>query len=358
MRVQAETSVPPGWDERLASAGREGTFLQTSHWADLVRDVDRVTPIFLTVQDGAAVVGTALVLHRRPFDRSTRRVVRSPAAVVHGTHRGWLDFSAGPVVYVPDRAAAVTQAVLDWIENTSRSRGFTRAATGGFAPTSASVSRPELDSVFVRFGYRVSTWATYLTDLSGDEEQLWMRIDQSARKAVKKAQREGAVVEEVRTWEAYESQYARTYNACERRDGRVETPMWVFDKFWHHPARRFYRYYVAVDPTGTVLGTLGMFLYAGTATEINSSLTSAAFESKTPAQDLLHWRVLLDARAADCHTFDLAGVNPAPGTPKEAGIRRFKEKWGGDYMEFSRHEREFPTWIARLARLTRSVVGR
>ena len=44
-------------------------------------------------------------------------------------------------------------------------------------------------------------------------------------------------------------------------------------------------------------------------------------------------------RDKGCTLFDLAGVAPEPANQKEAGIRRFKEKWGGKYVEYSRFEK-------------------
>ena len=46
--------------------------------------------------------------------------------------------------------------------------------------------------------------------------------------------------------------------------------------------------------------------------------------------------MLFHKRAGDRY-FNLAGYSPAPANEKEAGIRRFKEKWGGD-------ERSVPTF--------------
>ncbi len=36
----------------------------------------------------------------------------------------------------------------------------------------------------------------------------------------------------------------------------------------------------------------------------------------------------------------MAGINPAPDDPKEAGIKRFKEKWGGRKVAFGIFTRE------------------
>jgi lipid II:glycine glycyltransferase (peptidoglycan interpeptide bridge formation enzyme) len=85
-----------------------------------------------------------------------------------------------------------------------------------------------------------------------------------------------------------------------------------------------------------------MYMFNGVATEIASALSPQAFTQKIPAQDILHWEMLLEAKKAGCHTFDMAGVNPNSSNPKEAGIRRFKEKWGGRYVEYQTFEKQLP----------------
>lgn len=77
-----------------------------------------------------------------------------------------------------------------------------------------------------------------------------------------------------------------------------------------------------------------MYIFNGVATEIASGTMPLAYELKLPAQDLLHWEMMLEAKRLGAHTFDLAGVAPLPRNSKEEGIRRFKEKWGGRYVEY------------------------
>jgi lipid II:glycine glycyltransferase (peptidoglycan interpeptide bridge formation enzyme) len=75
-----------------------------------------------------------------------------------------------------------------------------------------------------------------------------------------------------------------------------------------------------------------------------------AQQEKIPAQDLLHWELMLRSRQLGCRAFDLAGISPDPATPKEVGIRRFKEKWGGEYVEYYTFERNVVPFSKQLLR--------
>ncbi len=86
-----------------------------------------------------------------------------------------------------------------------------------------------------------------------------------------------------------------------------------------------------------------------------SVVTEFGRTSKQPAQDLLHWEDFSNHKAAGDTTFNLAGFNPAPTDAKEAGIRRFKEKWGGRIVEVPQFEREKAPLRTRLARRARAA---
>jgi lipid II:glycine glycyltransferase (peptidoglycan interpeptide bridge formation enzyme) len=101
-----------------------------------------------------------------------------------------------------------------------------------------------------------------------------------------------------------------------------------------------------------------MYVFNGVATETASALTAHAYSQKIPAQDLLHWEMMLEAKRMGCHTFNLAGVSPNPIDPKSEGIRRFKEKWGGTFFEYTRFERTRGGGLASLRRVLRKEVDR
>ena len=52
-------------------------------------------------------------------------------------------------------------------------------------------------------------------------------------------------------------------------------------------------------------------------------------EEKLYSQDLLRWKIIEWAKQNNCRYYDLSGVQISNRTPKEDGIFRNKEKWGG-----------------------------
>lgn len=337
---------PADWETWLAAAGREAGFCQSGLWARILRGVDEAEPVWLTAQGpGGAPAGRLLCVVQRPFDRALRRRLtvlealrRASPTVLH-----WLD---GPVVPDPREAAPVIGALLDAAEALARNRGVHRISGSSGPHTGAALADAAVREEFLRRGYRATPWATLLADLSPDEEAMFKAVDHSVRKAVKKCERSGVRVREVQGLDDFTRSYYEPYRAAEEAHGRAVNPPYVAEVSFREDTERRYRYFVAETAEGEVLATLGMYLFNGVATEVASLLTAAAYERKLPAQDLLHWEMFRAAKAAGCHTFDLAGVAPNPANPKEAGIRHFKEKWGGRYVGYETWDKPLGLWRA------------
>ena len=119
---------------------------------------------------------------------------------------------------------------------------------------------------------------------------------------------------------------------------------------WNIDGGRHYRFFVAQDANGRVLATLGSYRFNRLATEIMSHRTDASFEENLPAQDLLHWHMFKAHKSAGDRWFNLAGYSPDPGNHKEAGIRRFKKKWGGREVSVSKYYKYIPSISQRAWR--------
>ena len=55
---------------------------------------------------------------------------------------------------------------------------------------------------------------------------------------------------------------------------------------------------------------------------------------KLYSQDLIKWNIIEWGIENKMNYYDLAGFNPQPISKKEEGIKRYKEKWGGERRNF------------------------
>jgi len=125
---------------------------------------------------------------------------------------------------------------------------------------------------------------------------------------------------------------------------------------WQSTQCNYYNYFIAKDKAGVVLAVLGTYHYNGMVTEIASHRTKASYGVNLPVQDLLHWEIMKFHKARGDQYFDLAGYSPDPQTPKEQGIRAFKEKWGGREINISTYTKDLsPLWF-RIARKIKNLI--
>ena len=364
--IQYGESPEQIWDEWLNVAATEAGLGQSTYWARVIQRVDQAQPIFLSTEIEKKTVGQLLLFHKPPFDRQTRQRIGDRSTLWRDQPDS-LEFLDGPVLNSPENARAVLKDFLKWIEHYALTHGIGVIRSNGFAISSRVSLSPAIGKTFERFGYKSSKWATLLVDLTDSKENLWRRLDYAARKCIKKCARAGVIVRKIVDCQDYADNFQEPYAASKVAQGLTASPLYVQQIMFEEDVKGYNAYFVAESQDRQVLATLGLYIFNGVATEMASALTPAAHDLKISAQDLLHWEIIKYAKANGCHSFNLAGIAPEPGDAKEAGIRRFKQKWGGRYVEYSRYEKVMPGWRAwnrtrtmaeRVAGIGRIVIGR
>lgn len=367
--VYHQNLPPEKWDSHLSLAEREAGLCQSTYWAEVIAIVDRAEPLFLEVfRDGCGAgeppAAMLLAFLKTPWDRRKKRRTGRLKDILLRRSSQWLEWYDGPVILTHDRGTALKalEELLQWLNGFAAAHRLSRISSHGFSHAGRWLDSEEAAGCFSRSGYALTKWASFLVDLTPSQEDIWSSLGHAARKAVKKAQRIGLTITRMESFQQYEALFFKSYNDSERYHRRAEMPLHVAQTSWERDLHHYYSYHVATDSSGAIWGTLGMYIFNNVATEIASSLSPRALSEKVPAQDLLHWELICEAKRRGCHTFDLAGVSPSPADDKEAGIRKFKEKWGGRYIEYYRPTRTMPYSMSlfekALRRSCRLIYGR
>lgn len=291
----------------------------------------------------------------------TRRPGRKRASGARGRVKGWLtgdslDCLEGPVLSGPNKAALL-RSLLEETDALASMLGVWRVRFFGRPPAAADwLDVGTTSALFADFGYTARPWLTALVDLTASEDVLSKSFRHAARKGIRKCEAAGVRVELCSNFEEFARDYLAPYYEAQKDEDRFTGPLANMEALWHTDGGRHYRYFVARDPAGTPLALLGTYAFNGVATEIMSVVTVSGRASKLPAQDLLHWEIFRTHKAAGDATFNLAGFNPESTDVREAGIRRFKEKWGGRIVEVPQFEREKAPLRTRLARRARTFL--
>jgi hypothetical protein len=293
------TTPDQAWDLWLERAGDEGDFLQTSRWAEIDEAANGVRSHVLRASAGIA----GLVGHPAGVGGELR-CLHGPVLTHPGALDGLADFALAAEALARERRCVSVQFVG--------------------RPAVSKVDPADLVTRLSPLGYASTSWLTGVVDLRRSDEQLLAAGDRAVGKALRRCEREGVSIRFCDDAESYEGEFLAAFAAA-RPDYDPERGRRAFAL----DEGRHYRYYVAVDGGGVVLATLGTYRFGGVATEIMSVRTDAGREHGAPAQDLLHWHVMREHRDLGDSWFDLAGYAASPATPAEAGIKRFKQKWGG-----------------------------
>ncbi len=327
------------WDLFLSNEAKYSSFLQSTRWARINMEIFGAIPLYLCVLEYDKPVACLMALHY-PGAKTVKLTNKySPR----------LEFNDGPVIFSNNVSLINTGTILllNTIDQYCVQNKIPFITASGLSDVSRVITEPIPSEPFIDHNYNVFRWGTFIVDLHKDEDTLWMTIKRSARKSIKKARRIGVMVVQIQNLEELHSQFYQPYARFEKSFDRRVTPWHYFASTWEVDRQENYAFYVANSADGEVLGTLGMYYFNRVATEIASSISPAAYQQKIPVQDLLHWEIMLDARRKGCDYFNLAGVNPNPTSAKEHGIRQFKEKWGGRYVEYPIFRKDLH-WVPRL----------
>jgi hypothetical protein len=330
-------SVPADWDDWMAAAGAEASFTQTVRWARINRAINGLAPHCVEVRrDGTRIAG-ALFGHRKPGSAARAALLGEG---------GTLECLAGPVIVADDPGAL--EALLDRTDALAAELRA-RPIFSQPPPTASWPARHDAGARFGARGYQRIAWLTALVDIARPETALLASFRHAARQGIRKCQSLGITVRECRDAEDYLENFSRPLFATRKAMGVAGFEALAERPWWDLDPERAYHYFIAADGED-VLGTLGTHRWNGLATEIMSERMMSAREKRLPVQDLLHWHAFLAHRDLGDRVFDLAGFNPDPRDDKEAGIKRFKEKWQGREVAIPRFERADTSLRGRAAR--------
>ncbi|MCX7747164.1 MAG: peptidoglycan bridge formation glycyltransferase FemA/FemB family protein [Clostridia bacterium] len=188
-----------------------------------------------------------------------------------------------------------------------------------------------LKNELLKQGFREEAWATFILDVQKNDEELFASFKKSARNKIKQTIKNipGYVFnsidsndfEHIRKFYNVMNENRRRNNLKEYDINKVYRPMKCYKAF-------------KIEADGKILAVQGIFLFNKVIAGAGIGLSDYACENKINAGDIIKWEVIKWARDNGYKYYDFSGVNPNPDTEKEAGIRAFKEKWGGEYVEY------------------------
>jgi Acetyltransferase (GNAT) domain len=325
------------WDNWLSSQQARAGFCQTSSWARIHALVNRATSYVIWVErDGSRMAGTLVSI--RPSISQGMDIRERFWSHLTGRAAGTLECFEGPVLPCADVREGLTNLLrqVGALADSLRINHIRFVGAPVLAPWAGSA---EVREVFRDFGYEERPWLTSVVDLTEAEGSLRRNLEQAARKGIRKSLEGGLVVVRCESRDQFIERFCKAYHETVDADEKG-TMAARNEEFWLADSDCHYNFFVVEDANGEIHAFLGTYRYQRVATEIMSGRTTVGRARNMPAQDLLHWEVMLHHKRTGDRYFNLAGYSPNPTNEKELGIRRFKEKWGGREISVPSY-----TWI-------------
>ncbi|MFC1525531.1 GNAT family N-acetyltransferase [Candidatus Latescibacterota bacterium] len=239
----------------------------------------------------------------------------------------------------------------------SRSRGALRFS-GSLVHSVPWAAQDEVAARLRESGFATAPWGTYRVAIQPDLEAMRGALPKNTRKALRRAERAGLTAREVGP--ADMDEYTTVWVEARERDGLSlgASPLGSWN-VCERVVPGVYHRYAAFHPDGELLGGGGIYAHGQTGTSISVFQGKRARDERLQTQYLLHWHIMCWLAERGFAWYDLAGVDPNPAVGSKAeGIREFKSRWGGEYLEYVTFHRELPGFRSLLLRVCRRWLAR
>lgn len=197
---------------------------------------------------------------------------------------------------------------------------------------------------FYKEGFIYEEHLDIIINLEKNEDTLWNEVYSKRRNEIKKATKEGVYFEIISGEEAIDV----TYEILLEIYGKVKLPLPrkdYFQKVYKVLSPDIFKIFVA-KIQNEVIGTMYTLCYKNTVYDWYAG-SYKKYYNKYP-NDLLTWEIFKWAKASGFKYFDFGGAGK-PNIPY--GVRDYKKKFGGDFVNYGRFERINKPVLMQIAKI-------
>lgn len=189
------------------------------------------------------------------------------------------------------------------------------------------------EEVYKNCGFtEVNRRGTFLLNLDQEEEVLFQSMQSGLRRNIKRLIKKEYLVSEISNSEQTLIDFDAIFHEARERSRIAHSVdlQSVLRAVCNCPTRKYFVLYIDNLP----VACQGVCFNENVAIEVVLAISNYALENKIYAGDLLKWEIIKWCKERGIKIYDFAGVAPTPANAKEKGIKEYKEKWGGKYIEY------------------------
>ena len=316
------------WNARVRQfAG--GSIFQTTYWASYFSAYLGARPHYLILREANEIVGQLLMLEMLRGHESFLGNVTSLVGSLGAPLLRVLTWREGPLLAESSHQAEILLASLQGIERLAIDRVIT-----GIDEASLPIGQSSngLKAMLLAGGFQSHQRATVRIDVRPPLEHLWAGLKQGvARTPVRKSAKQGLALQHVNSLEDLREFY-QLVTEWRKEEG---FPSYRFERYKEmFMNMRSHCEFFLVKQAECVAAGAGLIHFNGQAHILTPVMSSVARRERVYAGDFLYWEMIQWCHENGFSVFDLQGIATTPSSNKETGIRRFKEKWGGQVIEY------------------------
>lgn len=329
MYVEVSESADRKQWNSLVKSVPEGTISQTTCWAEYMEENSGVMPLYLIAKnENNDIVGLLLLLKS---SMTTSGILYKLSKFILPTYF----WHYGPLIFNKENEKLILTKFLEKINNLAI-KDHCYVIGEVYPPIHGALSQEMIKENFIRSGFQATKGATFLVNLTQDESVLWANVKKTARKNVKRCEKQGVTVEQIESQSELKDYYELLVET-RKRMGFALPPSYPNAIMWKHLRNNNNVEVFMAKQNGRSIAGLGIVLFNGVLTEIGVAQSDYSIENKIYANDIIKWEIIKWGYEMGHKIYDLGGVSVEPRTEKEEGIYQFKAKWGGELVNFYKY---------------------
>jgi lipid II:glycine glycyltransferase (peptidoglycan interpeptide bridge formation enzyme) len=302
---------------KVAYQSPDATYAHTWEWKEVVEKGLGLSSIYLVAEDGNEIVGIYPAFLKPKIENFDNWKVNNYLSNKFQILWSPLDLTwdyGGPCIIPGSKEQIINELIIE-MENFCKK---TNALDIKTSPFSENISQ-----YFVLNKYKEKERLTYVIDLSKSEEELWGRIQKSARRYINKAKTNDLEFFENNSENGIKTLYDSMVELKEREN--ICIPAYSFFEIIldEMVPKNLAKFYTIKYKTECIGGAL-VFGFKDVVT-FRYGVTNEKYRNLYPHY-LMHWKRIQQSKSTGYKIIDFGGMP----SDKNNGIYIFKSKWGGE----------------------------
>lgn len=316
LQIQEEYEVDSSWNTDLLKSPL-GNIYHTKEYANYVRSTKGWNTSFIRMftNSGKLVAQNLLVYYPRGQNKGK---IKKFITTMPGIRKNIYRWIYGPILIENELGNDIHKEFLRFL---IKKKGM---VLGSCHPLDNSLKN------FNNLSLKMSSWGTFLIDLTQGKESLWSQLRADAKRRVNYAKKNNIKVKKMR-----EGDLQKYHELLKETKSKVgwDIKLEEVSALWKNLKPVGFSGFIAtldeIPLGGTLVSSFNNYI-----NEWGVARSKEEAIKKANSGDLIRWEIIEWGISNKAQYYDLTGVNPHPENPKEKGIFENKSKWGGKLVEY------------------------